>query len=311
MCFMMLAIVNCASHSSEDVNPVAATISADTVATSPGDLSLNVLRPQTFVIVPGAAAGAQDWGRVVQLLHNAGHRAVALTMPGHGNDATPIASLTFQNSVDYVCQVAKLYSDEDAPTRVILVGHSAGGGIITQAAEQCTTYIKRLVFVSAFMPQNSQSALSLSEQYALPFLAYLVVPGDGFAYFAPNTPAQQLFLADGAPNDVTRFLSYGVPEPVVNVATPVSTTAANFGSVPRDFVELTNDQAILPSVQEAMMAAEPVEHLFKIASPHEVMISHAPELAAALAQPYGGTINMTPIPAPGNLFFTPVDAGTD
>ena len=64
------------------------------------------------------------------LLEEAGHKAIALDLPGHGRDDTPIAQVTFEAYCNKLREVV-----EAQPEPVILVGHSMGGRVVTQVAE--------------------------------------------------------------------------------------------------------------------------------------------------------------------------------
>ncbi len=106
----------------------------------------------TFVLIHGAAHGGWCWYKVVPLLEKHGHTVLAPDLPGHGKDKTPVADVTLQLYVDSVC---KLLDAQREP--VILVGHSMGGGIITQVAEERPERIKWLVYLAAALPRNGQS----------------------------------------------------------------------------------------------------------------------------------------------------------
>ena len=86
------------------------------------------------------------------MLEKHGHTVLAPDLPGHGKDKTPVADVTLQLYVDSVC---KLLDAQREP--VILVGHSMGGGIITQVAEERPERIKWLVYLAAALPRNGQS----------------------------------------------------------------------------------------------------------------------------------------------------------
>ena len=94
----------------------------------------------TYVFVHGAWHGAWCWSKVVALLEGAGHKAIALDLPGHGRDDTPIAQVTFEAYCNKVREIV-----EAQPELVILVCHSMGGRVVTQVAERRPDKIKRAV----------------------------------------------------------------------------------------------------------------------------------------------------------------------
>jgi alpha-beta hydrolase superfamily lysophospholipase len=81
----------------------------------------------SFVFVHGAWHGAWCWSKVVSLLEGTGHRAIALDLPGHGRDDTPITQVTFEA---YCNKLREILEAQTEP--VILVGHSMGGRVITR-----------------------------------------------------------------------------------------------------------------------------------------------------------------------------------
>ncbi len=85
----------------------------------------------TYVLVHGAWHGSWCWEKVVPLLEQAGHQVEALDLPGHGQDKTPIREITLAAYTNRVCETLDAQAEP-----VILVGHSLGGMVITQAAEE-------------------------------------------------------------------------------------------------------------------------------------------------------------------------------
>ena len=107
---------------------------------------------KTYVLVHGAWAGKFAWDKVKPLLEKDGSKVVTLDLPAHGDDNTPIAGITMQNYVD---AVVNLIDKQEG--KVILVGHSMGGMVISQVAENIPGKIDKLVYLSAYLPANGQS----------------------------------------------------------------------------------------------------------------------------------------------------------
>jgi pimeloyl-ACP methyl ester carboxylesterase len=102
----------------------------------------------TVVLVHGAFADAGSWAGVVLALQAAGINVQAPANPlrGVSSDAAYIASVANQT-----------------PGPVVLVGHSYGGVVISNAAPQAANVVG-LVYVAAFLPDEGETLLSLAEQ---------------------------------------------------------------------------------------------------------------------------------------------------
>src|SRR3712207_2211923 len=104
--------------------------------------------PLTVVLVHGAFADASNWAGVIPVLRAAGVAVLAPANPlrGINHDAAYIASVASQ-----------------IPGPVLLVAHSYGGAVITNAGNQADN-VRSLVYVGAFIPDEGETLLSLAEQ---------------------------------------------------------------------------------------------------------------------------------------------------
>jgi pimeloyl-ACP methyl ester carboxylesterase len=108
----------------------------------------------TFVMVPGAWAGAWEWERVVPLLEAAGHTVYATTPTGLGDRAdlaTPAITLD-----THITDVVNVLESEDLHD-VLLVGWSYSGMIITGVAEQVPERLAQLVYFDADVPVDGEN----------------------------------------------------------------------------------------------------------------------------------------------------------
>ena len=112
----------------------------------------------TYVLVHGAWHGSWCWEKVVPLLKQAGHQVEPLDLPGHGQDKTPICEITLAAYTKRVCETLDAQAEP-----VILVGHSMGGIVITQIAEERPEKIQRLVYLTARLLQNGQSLFQIAQ----------------------------------------------------------------------------------------------------------------------------------------------------
>ena len=104
-----------------------------------------------IVLVHGAWHGAWAWQRVVPLLTSAGVECVALDLPGHGEDGGPFGDL--HSDAARVRETLDEFGGD-----VVLVGHSYGGAVITEA--RLHPAVQHLVYVAAFALEAGESCVS-------------------------------------------------------------------------------------------------------------------------------------------------------
>jgi pimeloyl-ACP methyl ester carboxylesterase len=232
-----------------------------------------------FLLVHGAWHGAWCWSDVVPYLEEMGHRVAAIDLPGHGDDRTPVAQVTLQAYADRVCGALDALAEP-----VILVGHSMGGLVITQAAEQRPERVKALVYLCAFLPRNGESLLQLAQEDAGGLvLPNLVVEEDGASATVRAEAIRDAFYADCSDEQVALARSRLVPQAMAPLATPVAITEERFGHVPRVYIETLRDRAIPVSLQRKMHTASPCRAVVTLDTSHSPFFSAPGDLASVLA----------------------------
>lgn len=219
-------------------------------------------KPVSIVLVHGAFVDASGWQSVYEILSGDGYEV-----------------LMVQNSTE------TLEGDVAATERVIaaarhpvvLVGHSYGGAVITQAGDN--PKVRSLVYLAAFAPDAGESIASLAETpppVPTETKAPLLPPVDGFLICDPaKFPAA---FAAGVDPAKTRFMAVSqvpwglkaVQAKAVKVAWKVK---------PTYFMVTTQDKMIPPSAQKAM-AQRIKGKSIEMASSHAVMLLHPQDTAA-------------------------------
>ena len=112
---------------------------------------------ETFVLVHGGSLGAWSWAAVVAQLQKLGHRAMAVDLPGRGENPYDVQKITLAVHIDAVAR----YIEERDLRDVVLVGHSMAGIIIPGVTVRMPERIKRLIFISAMVMRDGESAMEV------------------------------------------------------------------------------------------------------------------------------------------------------
>ncbi|KJS54565.1 alpha/beta hydrolase [Streptomyces rubellomurinus subsp. indigoferus] len=226
----------------------------------------------TIVLEHGAFADGSSWDGVIAKLRRDGYPVVAAANPlrGPASDAASLRSL-----VDHL----------KGP--VVLVGHSYGGSVISEAAVG-EPRVKALVYVAAFLPAPGESALQLTNRFPgstlpgtldqVPFTTAdgsagtdLYIQQDKFrAQFAADVPADRAALAAAS------------QRPVAQAALTEKATTAAWQTVPSWDIVTTEDLNI-PAAAQRFMAERAHARTTEVAASHSVAVSH-PDLVAGVVE---------------------------
>jgi pimeloyl-ACP methyl ester carboxylesterase len=226
----------------------------------------------TYVLIHGAWFGAWCWDGTRSLLEQAGHSAISIDLPGHGSDFTPASEITLASLVD---RVGEVLSTQIQP--VILVGHSMGGMVISQAAEAYPDKIERLIYVAAYLLQDGESLLQVANTDGDSKLAPYLLPEPEKGLIGIRTEAlKEIFLHDCSEAVIAEAEANLRPDLIVPQATPLHLTAGNFGRVPRTYISTKLDRVVSPSLQKRMFTNLPCDRILEIETGHSPFAA-APE----------------------------------
>ena len=226
----------------------------------------------TIVLVHGAWADSSSWNGVIERL-----QALGYTVDAPPNPLSGVASDSAYLS-DFLSTIS-------GP--IILVGHSYGGFVITNAATG-NPQVKALVYDDAFIPAAGDTPESLSSAMpgscltstALNFVPYPGAPsGDADVYVK-----QSVFpgcFANGLPAREGAALAAEQQPPVASILSDTLTTAPAWQTIPSWDVIGTDDRVIPPAEQLAM-AHRAGAHVTEINAPHLSMISDPGAVTAVI-----------------------------
>jgi len=226
----------------------------------------------TFVLVHAAWLGGWSWKQVKEKLQAKGHKVIALDLPGHGKDRSPPKRITMRS---YVQRVVSAIDKQKG--KVILVGHSFGGIVISQVAERRTHKIQALVYLAAFLLPRGQSFMSATQGVKTSeVLNNLIVKKSQGIVQVKSKAIHHAFGAD-LPRKVFRLLSKKLsPEPIRPLSHKLDITPAKWGSLPRYYIETLADNAIPNAIQKKMYTGIGVNKVYTLQKSSHLPLFSAP-----------------------------------
>jgi pimeloyl-ACP methyl ester carboxylesterase len=231
-----------------------------------------------FVLVHGAFAGAWAWGPLTERLEAAGHSVEALDLPGSGEDHTPVAEVTLDACVERLCEVLRAGVEP-----AVVVPNSMGGVITTMAAARCPERVASIVYVAAFLPEDGQSLLDLTN---LPegaddqVQANVIVEGDPPVATMPDEASTGALYGCCSEEVAAWAVAHQRPQAVAPYATPVSLDdREGFDAIPRSYVLCKRDRAIPPPLQRLMAERGHCDEVVELDTDHSPHLSATEELA--------------------------------
>jgi pimeloyl-ACP methyl ester carboxylesterase len=221
-----------------------------------------------IVLVHGAWADGSSWNKIIPLLEKKGFHVTAVHLP-------------FTSLADDVAAVKRILALQDGP--VLLVGHSYGGAVITEAGND--PKVAGLVYVAAFAPDSGQSAGDLNNQYP---------PTPGDKEFRPDANGFLKLTDVGIAEDFAQDLPAAETKVLAATQGQVSgpnelgakVTTAAWREKPSFYIVADHDRMIAPEL-EKKLAEQMHAKTIHISSSHVPMLSHPTEVVDFIANAAG------------------------
>src|SRR6516162_3346155 len=187
---------------------------------------------KNIVLVHGAFADGTSWGKVIPILEARGFHVVAVQ--------NPLTSLS-----DDVGATRRIMALQEGP--VILVGHSWGGAVITEAGDD--PKVAGLVYIAAYVPDVGESANETSAPFGpTPGQQAIQVDAQKFASMSPEGILNN--FADGLPMSERRLV-LAVQGQIYGPMLDEKLTRAAWKSKPSWHVISKKDRTLSPAMEEA------------------------------------------------------------
>lgn len=253
---------------------VAAALLATSIApASAGKGSSSHSRKSTVVLVHGAFADSTSWNGVVKKLKQKGYLVVAA--------ANPLRGLTSD-----AAYLKDLLAGIDGP--VVLVGHSYGGSVISNAAHGAEN-VRALVYIAAFLPEKGESAVELSGKFPGSTLGEALRPlpitlpdgSQGRDLYIDQAKFHDQFAADVSEN--TTDIMAVTQRPVTSVALEEGASEPAWKTIPSWVLVATEDLNIPPKGQ-TFMAERAKAHTVEVRASHAVSVSRPDDVTRIIQE---------------------------
>lgn len=219
----------------------------------------NKMKP-SIVLVHGAFADASGWQKVISILVKDGFSVTAVQ--------NPLKSL--EEDVATTRRVIEAQKED-----VILVGHSYGGAVITDAAAG-NNKVKALVYVAAFAPDKGESLGGLIKKYPPTPLFSALVPDSAGFLFIDQAKYREVFAHDLTQEEASVLAA--TQKAIAGGVFGESLKAAAWKTIPSWYVVSTQDRAIDPEL-ERFMAKRIKAQTTELAASHVPFISQPVKIA--------------------------------
>ncbi len=240
-----------------------------------------------LLLIHGAWQGAWAWESVVPELNKFDHVCHPVDLPGNGNGSDHTAP----KDVSLDLYTGFLAGELDRIGQpVVVVGHSSGGIIASQLAENEPDRVQAIVYVAGMMLPSGMGFADLVEELTpvapkvAGIIPYLEWTADGETSTLIDGAAQKMFYHDCPNKDADAASAKLKRHPQRGRAIAAHLTDDRFGRVPRAYIEATQDRSVVPAAQRRMQELVPGAARYAIESGHAPLLAQPGALAAIIDQ---------------------------
>jgi pimeloyl-ACP methyl ester carboxylesterase len=194
-----------------------------------------------------------------------------------GADRTPFKELSLGGWGEFI---ANLVRESERPA--VLVGHSRGGPVIGEAAERAPEAVLGLIYLSAVMIPAGMTTMDAFAEQPKELMEAATMTPDGLGFILDREVARRSFYHRASQTDADAALDRLCPEPIAPNQAPMTVTAERWGSLPRAYIECSDDRALPLTLQRNLQKALPCHPVVTLDSDHSPFLCMPAELASHL-----------------------------
>ena len=232
-----------------------------------------------IILLHGSWHGAWCWHKVAPLLRAQGHHVCVPDLPAHGRHwRIARGRTTLAAMAEPVCKLLDTLAEP-----ALLVAHSRGGIVASTLAEMRPRKLHGVAYLAAYMLRNGERVADVFRHDVESLVGpQLRVSRATLTDSLAEDAYRPALYADCSDADVELARSLLTPEPSLPALTRLRLSDRNYGSVPRHYIELTQDRAVSLRLQRSMIAASPCASVAAIDASHSAYFSQPEQLSTRI-----------------------------
>lgn len=248
-------------------------------------------KDKTLILVHGAWSSGHCWYKVTPLLESKGYKVLTIDLPGYGQDTTSPKKIQLD---DYVAKVTATAAAVHGT--VVLVGHSLGGAIISQASEVLgPEKVEKLIFLDAFLLKNGESIFMQVEKINASYTDpeklkqkhiardILTFSQDGESATVKPDRMVEVFCHDCPAEDRPYLTNKTLWQPVAPLATPITVSDERYGVIPKYYIHCTLSRDL---DRDSILGNVRCNKIFTLPSSHSPFYSMPEKLVDIITEIY-------------------------
>ncbi|MBL4812790.1 MAG: alpha/beta fold hydrolase [Rhodobacteraceae bacterium] len=227
-----------------------------------------------FLLIHGSCHGAWCWRDTIAALETQGHEAIAIDLPSHGDDPTPVGDVTLPLYAQAIVDAL-----DGRPAHI--VGHSMAGYPITAAGLLAPDLVERLVYLCAYLPHVGLGLADMRRAGpSQPLANAIIVAPDRASFTIDPNKAGACFYHDVVPKTAAWAISKLCPQAIL----PQETALDALPDLPRSYIRCMHDRTIPPAYQVEMSAGFDTADIYTMERSHSPFLSDPEGLATILTK---------------------------